>query len=211
MKLLALARQVAVAGLGVCCLLGMGFAQPAVISPPTPAVVPQPTELKLQLSARDIGERLIDAIIMVESQGNPQCIGSAGERGLMQIKRETWRAITRELFGRPLPFQQAFDPALNRRVGRAYLARLQEQIAQYREQWQADERSLLIAAYNAGPTCLSQRGFSLKRMPESTRDYVERVRNLHDVMMEESKPVQQRRTTDQASLRTTQPLRVATM
>lgn len=207
MTLFVLARQTVFALLGAVSLLQVCSAQNTGVSSRIPAA----PILKLQPSAREIGERLIDAIIMVESQGDPQRVGGAGERGLMQIKRETWRSITRELFGRPLPFQQAFDPNLNRRVGRAYLARLQEYIAQYRGHWQADERSLLIAAYNAGPTCVTQRGFNLKRLPGSTRDYVERVRNLHDVMLEELPTTHRLQTTDQATLRTTLPLHVATL
>jgi hypothetical protein len=167
--------------------------------------------LQLQSGGPVAGERLIDAIIMVESQGNPRCVGSAGERGLMQIRRETWRSVTREMFGHPLPFQQAFDPKLNRRVGRAYLARLQEDIAPYRARWHADERSLLIAAYNVGPTSLAQRGFNLRRLPPSARDYVVRVRNLHDVLLGELSAAQQRRATDQAALQTAGPLRIATL
>ena len=105
-------------------------------APPQPvAVRPQPVEAPRSalanpapppaLDSWQISERLVDAIIAVESQGDPRCVGRAGERGLMQIKRETWREMTRELFGRALSFQQAFDPAINRRVGRAYLARLE--------------------------------------------------------------------------------------
>ena len=165
MKLLNHACRTPFALLAALCLWGTSWAQNA--TPSTP-------------NAREIGERLVDAIIQVESQGNPQCIGSAGERGLMQIRLPTWRETTREIFGHPQPFQKAFDPALNRRVGRAYLARLQTQITQHRAKWQADERALLIAAYNAGPTLLAQKNFDLKRMPASTRDYVERVINLHD-------------------------------
>ena len=170
--------------LGAFCLFGVCSAQS--IPARTPIAPPATTALlasHARPTAREIGDRLVDAIIQVESQGNPQCVGSTGERGLMQIRLTTWRETTRELFGRPLPFNQAFDPELNRRVGRAYLAHLQEHIAEHREHWRSDERSLLIAAYNAGPTCLRQKGFNLQRMPESTRDYVERVQNLHDAYL----------------------------
>ena len=160
-------------------------------APPQPvAVRPQPVEAPLSalanpapppaLDSWQISERLVDAIIAVESQGDPRCVGRAGERGLMQIKRETWREMTRELFGRALSFQQAFDPAINRRVGRAYLARLHAMLSEHQGRWKADERALLIAAYNAGPTCVALRSFNLRRMHSSTRDYVERVTALHD-------------------------------
>jgi soluble lytic murein transglycosylase-like protein len=98
----------------------------------------------------------------------------------MQIKAATWRDMTIRLFGKPLPFDQAFDPALNRRVGTAYLAWLQESLLPRQAQWKADERTLLLAAYNAGPGRLRQSGFDLAGMPSQTRDYVERACALHD-------------------------------
>ena len=87
------------------------------------------------------------------------------------------------LFGEPRPFDQAFDPALNRRVGIAYLAFLQESILPRQAEWQADERSLLLAAYNAGPGRLRRSGFDLDRMPSQTQDYVDRAGALHDAYL----------------------------
>lgn len=150
---------------------------PAAATPAPTAIKPAPPPA---LRPQDISECLIDAIIAVESQGNPRRVGSAGERGLMQLKRETWRETTRRLFGHALPFEQAFDPVLNRRVGRAYLAHLHARLRAQQEKWNADERALLVAAYNAGPTRLAARRFSLDHLHESTQDYVERVTALHD-------------------------------
>ena len=48
-----------------------------------------------------ITEQLVEAIIQVESQGDPQRVGSMGERGLMQIRLATWREMTRGIYGRP--------------------------------------------------------------------------------------------------------------
>ena len=144
-----------------------------------------------QVNARVSGEKLVDAIILIESQGNAQRVGSHGERGLMQIRLATWREVTRKLFGAPQPFQQAFESALNRRVGHTYLAQLQTQLTQHREDWQSDERALLIAAYNAGPTLLAQKNFDVTKMPASTRDYIERVTNLHDALLAEQARAEQ--------------------
>jgi hypothetical protein len=164
-----------------------------------------------QISARAAGEKLVDAIILVESQGRADRVGSLGERGLMQIRLATWREVSRKVFGRPLPFAKAFDGTLNRRVGSAYLAQLQTQIGQHRTEWQADERSLLIAAYNAGPTLLAQKNFDLKKVPASTRDYVERVTNLHDAMLAElARAAQQRQLLQQIAQRYSSP-RVASL
>ncbi len=136
------------------------------------------------LSAEQNAVRLVDAIIQVESNGDARKVGRHGERGLMQIKAGTWRDMTTRLFGQPLPFDQAFDPALNRRVGTAYLAFLQERLLPRQAEWRADERALLLAAYNAGPGRLRDAGFDLDRMPRQTRDYVERASALHDAYVQ---------------------------
>ena len=128
---------------------------------------------------------LVDAIIQIESNGDARRVGRHGERGLMQIKAGTWRDMTIRLFGKPLSFDQAFDPALNRRVGTAYLAFLQERILSRQAEWKADERALLLAAYNAGPGRLRESGFNLAGMPRQTRDYVARAAALHDAFLDD--------------------------
>ncbi len=187
-----------VIALGVVCL-------PLVVSAQsTNAITPQ-------ISARAAGEKLVDAIILLESQGRADRVGSLGERGLMQIRLATWREVSRKVFGRPLPFAKAFDGVLNRRVGSAYLAQLQTQLGQHRAAWQADERSLLIAAYNAGPTLLTQKNFDLKKAPASTRDYVERVTNLHDAMLAELVRAEQQRQALKQLAQRYPPQRVASL
>ena len=156
-----------------------GFVVPRM--PPAP--VAQPTA-PAALDAEENASRLVDAIIQIESNGDARKVGRHGERGLMQIKAGTWRDMTTRLFGQPLPFDQAFDPALNRRVGTAYLAFLQERLLPRQAEWRADERALLLAAYNAGPGRLRDAGFDLDRMPRQTRDYVERASALHDAYVQ---------------------------
>ena len=197
MKLLSLIRHALAVAVLALCLPHRATAQA------THAPVPQ-------VSARTAGDKLVDAIILVESQGDARRIGSLGERGLMQIRLATWRETSRSLFGRPQPFQKAFDPVLNRQVGRAYLARLQTLIAQHRADWRSDERSLLIAAYNGGPTLLGLKNFDVKQMPASTRDYVERVTNLHEAMLAElAREAQQRQSALLLAQRTAPAARIA--
>jgi soluble lytic murein transglycosylase-like protein len=131
---------------------------------------------------------LVDSIIQVESRGDTRCIGAAGERGLMQIRRSTWEEMTKTLFGRALPFKYAFSEELNVRVGRAYLAHIQSFLHAHREAWQADERSLILACYNAGPARVKHGGFRLSELPRSTQHYVERVTALHDYFLAEQAP-----------------------
>ena len=130
--------------------------------------------------ADGICSHLLEAIVQVESAGNSRCVGRGGERGLMQIKQATWREVTRKLYGTPLCFSRAFDPAVNKRVGEAYLEDMLTFLRGHRMAWQADERSLLLACYNAGPTRVRTSGFELNRLSASTQDYVQRVSALHD-------------------------------
>ena len=147
---------------------------------PLPPPAARPDAAPTALNAEQNAARLVDAIIQVESNGDANMVGRHGERGLMQIKSGTWRDMTIRLFGAPLPFDRAFEPDLNRRVGTAYLAFLQETILPRQTEWKSDERSLLLAAYNAGPGKLRDSGFDLARLPRQTRDYVERASALHD-------------------------------
>ena len=148
--------------------------------PQAPAQAAEPA-----LDAEQNAARLVDAIIQIESQGDARMVGRHGERGLMQLKSGTWRDMTTRLFGTPLSFDRAFEPDLNRRVGVAYLAFLQESILPRQAEWKSDERALLLAAYNAGPGRLRRSGFDLDRMPVQTQDYVERASALHDVYLGE--------------------------
>ena len=137
----------------------------------------------------DSGALLVDAVIQVESGGNAEMVGKQGERGLMQVKRGTWAEVTRNLFGRKVSFDHAFDPDMNRQVGGAYLAQLQQFLAKNRSKWHADERSLLLACYNAGPGRVEAAGFNLRGLPESTQDYVKRASALHQHYVEKARTV----------------------
>lgn len=150
--------------------------RPVTPAVPLPGIRPQ---------SADICERLVDALVEVESAGHPRRVGRQGERGLMQVKAATWAEVTAQLFGRRVSFERAFEPALNRRVGLAYLRQLRTWLAGYREQWRADERTLLLACYNAGPERVREAGFCFERLPASTRDYITRAGALHDVLRRE--------------------------
>jgi len=170
--------------LGAALLLPMGV--PAIHPHPTMAPsLPQGKAAGATLDIEQNASRLVDAIIQIESNGDPRKVGRHGERGLMQIKSGTWCDMTARLFGKPLSFDRAFDPALNRRVGTAYLAFLQERILPRQAEWKSDERALLLAAYNAGPGRLIASRFDLARMPEQTRSYVERASALHDAYLDD--------------------------
>jgi soluble lytic murein transglycosylase-like protein len=139
-----------------------------------------------------VSDLLIEAIITVESRGNPQAVGSQGERGLMQIMSATWEETTAKMFGQPLSFDRAFDPVLNQRVGRVYLNYLQSYLEKSRGNWGASERDLLLACYNAGPQKVRRAEFQLHGLPAQTREYIQRVSSLHDELLKEfARPAEQ--------------------
>ena len=164
---------------------------PVTAVPEVVPLEPEESESIAQDDAVDplrVTELLVDAIIQVESGGNPKCVGRAGERGLMQIKRLTWKQMSRELFGSVIGFDYAFNPVINRKVGKAYLAHLHEMLIRYRSHWRSDERALLLAAYNAGPERVIQAGFDIRNLPQSTRVYIECATALHDYYLAEDAP-----------------------
>ena len=144
------------------------------------SLLPQESEEAKSLTPALVANLLVDAIIQVESAGDPRKIGSSGERGVMQIKRSTWREVTDHAFGKVLPFYYAFHPGLNRRVGKAYLNELQAFLSQNKSRWQSDERSLLLACYNAGPERVREARFNIRNLPRSVKSYVERATALHE-------------------------------
>lgn len=168
----------------------VGMASMRRVPPPTPVcqeesmvsipVLPAESALPQAFAPERIAEYLVEAVVQVESGGHAGKVGDAGERGLMQIKRATWHHTTRRVFGHRVHFDRAFDANLNRKVGRAYLAELSGFLRQHQGSWHADERSLLLACYNAGPARVLEARFDLRRLPASTRDYVERATALHD-------------------------------
>lgn len=93
----------------------------------------------------DVDPALILAVIAVESKGDPEARGSAGERGLMQLMPAT--AIEQAgMLGMEDPAEvDLFDPETNITLGAAYL---QKQLLRF------TRPSLALAAYNAGPARL---------------------------------------------------------
>lgn len=139
-----------------------------------------------------VSDLLIEAIITVESLGNPRAVGTQGERGLMQIMSGTWDDTTAKMFGHPLSFDRAFDPVMNQRVGRVYLNYLQTYLEKNRGVWGAGERDLLLACYNAGPQKVRRADFQLYGLPSQTREYIQRVSALHDELLKEfARPAEQ--------------------
>ncbi len=159
----------------------------------------QEWEAESPIDLNQATEKLIEAIIQIESHGDPKMVGGVGERGLMQIRESTWKEVVDKHFSEDISFDRAFEPEINRMVGRYYLGDLQIFLYANREKWKSDLRSLLLASYNAGPDRVRKSGFNLKRLPKSVQSYAERGSALHDWYLSEDAEVLQELLQDAAN------------
>ena len=70
-----------------------------------------------------VSERFLDAVAVAESRGNPNAVGSAGDRGLFQFTPIAWEQTSRLRRAQgfeSFPFSAAFDPAISRIYARTY-------------------------------------------------------------------------------------------
>jgi soluble lytic murein transglycosylase-like protein len=108
-----------------------------------------------------VDPRLVEAVVRVESAGNPTAVSPKGARGLMQLMPE--RAAL-------LGVRNAFDPAQNLDGGVRHLKELLDRFA--------GDLTLALAAYNAGEAAVRSHG-GVPPYAE-TREYVRRIRVLYD-------------------------------
>lgn len=111
--------------------------------------------------AQNAPARIVQAIIQVESGGNPQAIGAVGEIGLMQLMPTTAAQM-----GYRGSRSGLFDPRTNIHYGTKYLA---WQMKRYRE------LSAAISAYNSG-TAVKLPGGKFKN-----QSYVDKVLRFAEV------------------------------
>jgi soluble lytic murein transglycosylase-like protein len=105
--------------------------------------------------AHNVDPLLVDSMIRVESNYNPNAVSPKGAQGLMQLMPPT---------AQMLGVNDSFDPAENIEAGVKYL--------KYLEDLYKDDR-LALAAYNAGPGAVDR----FKQIPPypETQKYVEKV------------------------------------
>jgi hypothetical protein len=106
-----------------------------------------------------VSERVIAAIIRVESNFNPRAVSPSGALGLMQLM-----PLTARIFGA----HDAFDPAQNITAGARYLRQLLDRFGH--------DLPRALAAYNAGEQAVLRHG-GIPPYPE-TRAFVARVLDL---------------------------------
>jgi soluble lytic murein transglycosylase-like protein len=124
----------------------------------TETQVPEKLKEVIAESARkyDLPEKLLSAVIKVESNFNPRAVSSEGARGLMQLMPAT---------ARQLGVKNSFDIKQNVDAGSRYL---KDMLDRY------DGRiDLALAAYNAGPGAVDRYG----GIPpyRETKGYVKKV------------------------------------
>ncbi len=108
--------------------------------------------------ANGIDPRLVKAVMIVESNGNPRAVSNKGAQGLMQIMPDTAQS---------LELRNPFDPNENIQAGTRYLRWLYELFSGNLE--------LVLAAYNAGPQRVMQHNMAIPPITE-TISYVKRVK-----------------------------------
>ena len=109
-----------------------------------------------------IDPRLVKAVMIAESRGNPNAVSRKGAQGLMQIMPDTARS---------LDLKHPFDPSENIEAGAIYLKRLYKRFTGNTE--------LILAAYNAGPGRVTQCKMTVPRTNETVH-YIERVKQYYD-------------------------------
>jgi soluble lytic murein transglycosylase-like protein len=105
-------------------------------------------------------EKLLLAVMAVESNYDPRALSEKGAMGLMQLMPGT----AKEMF-----VGDAWDPAQNIEGGARYLRILANQYA--------GDPVQVLAAYNAGPEAVRRAGGAVPEIPE-TRAYVRKVVEL---------------------------------
>ncbi|OGO40613.1 MAG: hypothetical protein A2Z04_03930 [Chloroflexi bacterium RBG_16_57_9] len=134
---------------------------------------------------------LVEALVRWESSGVWNQDHRDGEKGLMAISRGTWNWITRDVLHQDWDFDQdAYDPDKNIQVGVAAMVRWRVWLARYRDRWKADEETMIIATYNAGPGNMLKADFDpdqLRSYPK--RQHIERVVKLYHLLKNTLRPV----------------------
>ncbi|PKH26362.1 membrane-bound lytic murein transglycosylase EmtA [Enterobacterales bacterium CwR94] len=182
----------------VCALLLAGCASepPAtkVTQRDTPLIQAPPTQIQqawslfTETASRQYGvdEKLINAIINVESGGDPLAVSKSNAIGLMQIKastagREVYRSIGRS--GQPSN-KELRDPARNIDIGTAYIRILQEkQLAGIRDPRTLQYATIVAYANGAGAllrTFSSNRDRAIAQINTMTpEDFIQHVNKKH--------------------------------
>jgi len=129
--------------------------------PRGPAVGPYAELIRTAAERHQVDHRLVEALVTVESGGNPRAVSRKGAQGLMQLMPQR---------SAELGVQNPFDPRQNVEGGVRHLRDLLQRFS--------GDVTLALAAYNAGEEAVrAHRG--VPPYPE-TQEYVRRIRALYD-------------------------------
>jgi soluble lytic murein transglycosylase-like protein len=125
----------------------------------------------------EIDQRLLAALIRVESSNNPKAYcRSTGARGLTQITPAAWRDLVANYPKkyRKLKYRRdIYRPDVAREAGKDYLNLLKRYLKTKRIPVTLDN---LLAAYNWGINNLGR--FGLHRAPRQTRRYIAKIKSI---------------------------------
>lgn len=116
-------------------------------------------------------DKLVIAIIQVESGGNSNAISRKGCIGLMQINP----IVLKEFQETEFPcgnLENLFNPEKNIFLGTWYLHRLHDH-------YNCQTVEQICAAYNGGPTRLRKCNYDVTKMSMETRNYIKKVIKLY--------------------------------
>jgi len=124
---------------------------------PLPKLPPELDDLVARIAIEQgLDPRLIHAVISAESGGNSRAVSPKGAKGLMQLIDSTAAEVG---------VRNPFDPVQNIRGGATYLKRMLDRYE--------GNKSLAVAAYNAGPGAVDRYG-GIPPYPETVA-YVRKI------------------------------------
>lgn len=127
-----------------------------------------------------VDDRLLNAIIKVESSNNPRAFNyHTKARGLTQIRSIAWRDLKKHFGHKYKKYtysQHIYDPAIAREAGRDYLRILEKYL---KAKGIPLTHQNLLTAYVWGPENLHKYGS--KRAPRAGKIYVAKVINLSTI------------------------------
>lgn len=125
----------------------------------------------------DIDPTFLNAIMQVESSGNPKAFNSgSGARGLFQTTPVAWKDLVAHYpsyYGKLNYEKDIFNPEVSRRAGNDYFNILKGYLTHYKLPVNYDT---LMAAYNFGIGNLREKGMG--GLPKETVDYIRKVKLL---------------------------------
>jgi soluble lytic murein transglycosylase-like protein len=128
--------------------------------------------IRTHARANGLDPALVKAVVAVESAFDPRAVSDKGAVGLMQVLPQTGERYGLAGDAHRSSAQKLLDPATNVKIGTRYLRDL---LARF-----ANNRSLALAAYNAGEGAVATRDNVVPPFAE-TRDYVRLVERLYAI------------------------------